>query len=374
MSYQPTTRELIERDPYADWATQAGFRTIFEAESAGCGPGNAHEFSVGKRAPFTDKAVDARKRAEREKRQPAQALEQRFAVMDAAALLKQEIKPVNYVVPFWIPEGLLVLAAAPKVGKSTLILQITVCKAAGLPFWGSDVPAGKVLMIDLETNTRRLRRKLEAAGVTALPPGQLLYATEWPRGMAGVDRIAQQLDADPAITMVVIDTLQRFRDGSGAGKNAYAADYEALAPLQQLCRDRPGLAIVVVHHKRKAASDDPIDSINGSAAIAGAADGIWLMSRKGSDYMLHVQARDWERDEDEFRIERDGGQWRLVDGPRYTPNEAEVLKLLDTAGGMTGPQLGEALGVHRTSAHERLKRMQAGGLVIFRDGAWRPAV
>lgn len=302
------------------------------------------------------------------------AVEERFAVFDAAALLQQEIKPVNYVLPFWIPEGLLVLAAAPKVGKSTLILQASVCKAAGLPFWGSDVPAGKVLMIDLETNPRRLRRKLEAAGVTTLPPGQLLYATEWPRGMAGVDRIAQHLDADPGITMVVIDTLQRFRDGSGAGKNAYAADYEALAPLQQLCRDRPGLAIVAVHHKRKAMSDDPIDSINGSAAIAGAADGIWLMSRKGSDYILHVQARDWERDEDEFRIERDGGRWCLVDGPRYTPNEAEVLKLLDAAGGMTGPQLGEALGVHRTSAHERLKRMQASGLVAFRDGTWRPTV
>jgi len=304
----------------------------------------------------------------------AEEIEKRFAVMDAAALLKQEIKPVNYVVPLWIPEGLLVLAAAPKVGKSTLILQITVCKAAGLPFWGSDVPAGKVLMIDLETNPRRLRRKLEAAGVTSLPPGQLLYATEWPRGMAGVDRIAQYLDADPAITLVVIDTLQRFRESTSGATNAYAADYAALAPLQQLCRDRSGLAIVVVHHRRKAASDDPIDSINGSAAIAGAADGIWLMSRKGSDYMLHVQARDWERDEDEFRIERDAGQWRLVDGPRYTPNEAEVLKLLDAAGGMTGPQLGEALGVHRVTAHERLKRMEARGLVHHSDGAWRPCV
>ncbi len=60
--------------------------------------------------------------------------DRRFAILDAAALLRQEMKPVNYVVPGWIPEGLLLLAAAPKVGKSTLILQISVCKAAGLPF------------------------------------------------------------------------------------------------------------------------------------------------------------------------------------------------------------------------------------------------
>lgn len=303
---------------------------------------------------------------------PATAGE-RFAIHDAASLLLQEIKPVNYVVPGWIPEGLLLLAAAPKVGKSTLILQIAVCKAAGLAFWGVNVPQGKVLMIDLETNERRLRRKLEAAGVTALNPGQLLYATEWPRGAAGIDRIAQALDDDPAISLVVIDTLQRFRDAGGGNRNAYAADYEALAPLQQLCRDRSGLAIVAVHHKRKAASDDPIDSINGSAAIAGAADGIWLMSRRGSDYTLTVQARDWERDEDEFRIERDGGQWSLTDGPRYTDSEREVLSLLDIAKGMNATQLGEALKVSKQSANKRLHRMAGLGMVVYREGSWFPA-
>ncbi len=99
-----------------------------------------------------------------------------------------------------------------------------------------------------------------------------------------------------------------------------------------------------------------------------------MISRKGSDYTLHVQARDWERDEDEFRIERDGGQWALVDGPRFTANEAEVMRLLEAAGGMTGPQLGEALGVHRVTAHERLKRMEARGLVRYFDGAWRVSV
>ena len=71
------------------------------------------------------------------------------SIRDAAALLMQEIEPVRYVIPDWMPEGLLLIAAAPKVGKSTLILQIAAAKAAGLSFWGSDVPIGKVLIIDL---------------------------------------------------------------------------------------------------------------------------------------------------------------------------------------------------------------------------------
>lgn len=294
------------------------------------------------------------------------------AIRDASALLLQEIQPVRYVIPEWMPEGLLLLAASPKVGKSTLILQVAVCMAAGLPFWGNEVPKAKVLIIDLETNERRLRRKLKQAGVTSLDPGMLLYATDWQRGPAGVLQLELMLDNNPDIRLVVIDTLQRFRAASSGKQNAYAADYEALAPLQQLCRDREGLAIAVVHHKRKATSDDPIDSINGSAALAGAADAIWLMSRKGNEYTLHVQARDWERDEDEFRIERDAGRWRLADGPRYTPSEVEVLQHLTIARGMTAPQLGEAMSIGRQSAYERLKRMQDRGSVVYREGAWHP--
>lgn len=290
--------------------------------------------------------------------------------------LHQVRTPVNYVIPQWLPEGLTLLVASPKVGKTTLAMQIVLSLVRGSPFWGQDVPHGKALMIDLETNERRLRRKLQEAGVTAvdLGTGALFYATEWPRGMLGVDEIARVLDNDPEIKLVVIDTLQRFRD-SGTGKqNAYAADYDALAPLQQLCKERPGLSVLVVHHKRKAASDDPIDSINGSAAIAGAADGIWIMSRRADQYTLHIQARDWEQDENEFAIERDSGTWRLVAGPRFTPNQVEVLKLLEQTGGMTGPQLGEALGIHRVAATERLQRMREAGLVRHDGKAWVLAV
>lgn len=298
----------------------------------------------------------------------------RFAIHDAAELLMTELTPVRALVPLWLYEGLGLLVANPKIGKSTLILQIAVAIAGGTDFWGQTVTPAKVLMIDLETNERRLRRKLEEAGAHHLAPGMLLYATNWPRGILGVEQIAVTLDNDPGIKLVVIDTLQRFRDSSSGRQNAYAADYEALAPLQQLCRDRPGLAIVCVHHKRKAAVDDPIDSINGSAAIAGACDAIWIMSRKGTEFTLHIQGRDWEREDDTFNIERADRGWHLVDGPRFTPGEAEILRLLTDAKGMTAPQVGEALKVSRQGALERLSRMRDRGLVAYRDKAWHAAV
>jgi RecA-family ATPase len=291
-------------------------------------------------------------------------------IHDAASLLMTKAQPVRAIVPMWLYEGLGLLVANPKVGKSTLILQIAIAVSSGGTLWGQDVPRAKVLMIDLETNERRLRRKLEEAGATSVEPGWLMYATDWPRGMLGVQTIAETLDANPEIRLVVIDTLQRFRDASAGRQNAYAADYEALAPLQQLCRDRPGLAIVCVHHKRKTAGDDPIDSINGSAAIAGACDAIWIMSRKAGAFELHIQGRDWERDEDTFAIERADRGWHMVSGPRYSNNEAEVLKHLDITGGMSAPQLAEALQIGRQSAYERLTRMRDRGLVRWGNDKW----
>lgn len=320
-------------------------------------------------AQLVDRRVEERGGRTKAVKRAQAALPSSPRILDAAALMKKPLTPVRYAIPGWLPEGLTLLVANPKVGKSTLILQAAVALAGGGDFWGEAVPRGKALMIDLETNERRLRRKLEESGVCDLESGWLLYATEWPRGLLGVEAIAQALDDNPGIRLVVIDTLQRFRDSAGA-KNAYAADYEALAPLQQLCRERPGLAIVAVHHKRKAATDDPIESINGSAAIAGAADGIWILSRKGGEFTLHVQARDWERDEDEFRLERRDGSWELSDAPRFSSADAEVLKHLDVAGGMTPTQLGQALQVSKQAAHKRLRRMEASGLVGCKEGVW----
>ena len=302
-------------------------------------------------------------------------LTRRPAMLDAADIMSRTLAPVRYVIPGWLPEGLTLLVANPKVGKSTLILQVATALASGGEFWGEQVPQAHVLMIDLEMNERRLRRKLPQAGVGTVPPGAMKFAFEWPRGLLGVEEIARVLADDQLIRLVVIDTLQRFRDSS-AGKNAYAADYEALMPLQQLCKERPGLAIVVVHHKRKSkgGDDDLVDSINGSAALAGAADGIWFLGRKGGEFTLNIQARDWERDDDEFRLSRDAGRWELSDAPRFSYSEREVLSLLEKVGPMKTAAIAEALTVSRQAALKRLQRMQELDQVAFREEAWRAVI
>lgn len=40
---------LLDRDTQPAWAIDAGFADVFQAESAGCGPGNWQKFRDGKR-------------------------------------------------------------------------------------------------------------------------------------------------------------------------------------------------------------------------------------------------------------------------------------------------------------------------------------
>ena len=47
---QRTTEDLLDCDPRPPWLEGTGFDDVWQAESAGCGPGNARQFSNGQRA------------------------------------------------------------------------------------------------------------------------------------------------------------------------------------------------------------------------------------------------------------------------------------------------------------------------------------
>ena len=97
----------------------------------------------------------------------------------------------------------------------------------------------------------------------------------------------------------VIDVLAKVRKPTG-NKQLYEADYEALTGLTQLAGEL-GLAIVVVHHTRKMASDDLMETVSGSFGISGAVDTILVLANKASGTVLDVRGRDVESRE--FAIE-----------------------------------------------------------------------
>src|SRR5690606_31243854 len=122
----------------------------------------------------------------------------------------------------------------------------------------------------------RLRR-ITAPGETW--PEALTIATTWPRFDAdGLELLAELIDSG-GYRVVVIDTLGRVRTPR-KGKDGYQEDTDAIGQIHDLARERPGLAVLVIHHNRKDDSpDDYIDALSGTTGITGVADHIAVLQR-----------------------------------------------------------------------------------------------
>jgi hypothetical protein len=68
------------------------------------------------------------------------------------------------------------------------------------------------------------------------------------------------------VAFVAVDVFKLVRPATIRGQQAYEADYNALTGLQKLARDLT-IAIIVVHHTRKADSDDLIDKVSGTFGL-----------------------------------------------------------------------------------------------------------
>src|SRR5262249_5421693 len=109
---------------------------------------------------------------------------------------------------------------------------------------------------------------------------------------------------------VVIDVLEKVRKAT-SGKQIYAADYEAITGLTRLAAEL-GIAIIVLHHTRKLASDDLMETVSGSFGITGAADTILVMANKASGAVLDVRGRDVESNEFAIEFSKETCRWRIL--------------------------------------------------------------
>lgn len=222
-------------------------------------------------------------------------------LINGTDLLKQQFPPIKWAVPNLIAEGVSILAGAPKMGKSWLMLDFCIALACGGKVLGQlQVQQGSVLYLALEDNPRRLQQrvcKLIPSPSTDL--GSLNFMVQCSRlNEGGLDEITQWLDKHSDARLVVIDTLARVKPPS-RGRNAYEEDYEAVIGLKQLA-DRYSVPIVVVHHLRKERATDPMERISGSTGLTGAVDGWLLLDRERGkhDAVLYVTGRDIEEDQE----------------------------------------------------------------------------
>ena len=215
-------------------------------------------------------------------------------MVSARWLMEQTFPPLEYVVPGLIPEGLSLLAAPPKIGKSWMVLGLGLaCASGGFAFGQLPVQRRPVLYLALEDGFRRLQSRLTALGVREAPDILHLKATIQPR--ATLATINEFMDLyDDHHPLVVLDTLGRAMPPVVANEPSYQRDYRITSALKSSCDSHRGSSLIVVHHTRKADSADFLDAVSGTQGIAGAADTVMVLKRARQERsaVLSVTSRD----------------------------------------------------------------------------------
>jgi hypothetical protein len=256
---------------------------------------------------------------------------ERATFFTADQLVQTEFPEPRWAVHGLIPEGLTLLAGAPKLGKSWLALGMACAIARGAPVLGKiDTAPGPVLYCALEDTPRRLKSRLQILGGTA--PAGLSITTALPEMPLAVDLIAEWLDEHRDARLVVVDVLGKIRPAAGTNSDRYEHDYRVIGHLKRLA-DNYSVAVVVVTHTRKMADGDVFNTVTGSTGLTGAADTTLVLqrARNAMTAALHVTGRDVEESEYALTFDASRGAWDL-DGQALAEAAARAAELRATAG------------------------------------------
>ena len=247
-------------------------------------------------------------------------VQQHLQTIDADTLLSTTLPPTRFIIDRLLPQGLHILAGAPKVGKSWLALWLCLQVAQGSNVWDFPTHGGTVLYLCLEDSLTRIQSRLFQIADDA--PEALHFATIAAGIGQGLEvQLTNFLAQHPDTSLVVIDTLQRVRNTSDGG-NPYASDYRDISALKALA-DKHHIAILLIHHLRKLNDDDPMNMISGTTGISGATDSNFVLKerkRGSSEATLHCTGRDIEYRELPLVFDKTGYTWRLTE-----PVEAERI-------------------------------------------------
>jgi hypothetical protein len=252
-----------------------------------------------------------------------------FYAVDGETLMSQFLAPIKFFISSLLPQGLHILAGAPKIGKSWLALWLCLQVAKGEAVWNCQTIKSTTLYLCLEDSYSRIQSRLFDITDDA-PPNVYFSIIAKGIGNGLEEQIENFIKEHSDTSLIVIDTLQKVR--SISNDNAYASDYREIGILKTLA-DKLGIAILLIHHLRKQLDDDPMNMVSGTTAITGAVDSSFILKqdKRGSDNaVLICDGRDIEYRELQISFDREEHLWKLIrdslnEKPEPTDNTISVV-------------------------------------------------
>ncbi|MBD5103291.1 MAG: AAA family ATPase [Ruminococcaceae bacterium] len=230
----------------------------------------------------------------------------KLELISSVEIMNTPMKKQRFIVDGMIYPGLHILSGDPKIGKSWMMLDMCLAVAKGESFLGRKTEQGQVVYMALEDTFVSLQSRMYE--LTDEPSENLSFALIVNSIGSGLEEDLQECKNQfPNLKLVVIDTLQKIRNTIDT---KYGADYRELSALKSLA-DSIGIAIVLVHHNRKAHDSNPNNLISGTNGIAGCADGLLVFTRNSENAKLHISGRG--APSLELNLKREKAKWILLD-------------------------------------------------------------
>lgn len=271
----------------------------------------------------------------------------------------------------WIWHGFIaknlvtLISAAPKTGKTTLLVYLLAALESGGDFLGQHIEKTKVLIVTEESKAGWCNKR-DAAGLLGENAGIIprflcsrRSAVDWEEAILDLRNLCQQKD----IKLVIFDTISYFWLVSD--ENQATPVNDALRPLHNLTE--VGIGVVLVHHDRKSGGSS-VDSSRGSSALTGFVDIIISLKKgDGGKRILKSDGRFSDETPSELTIELIDEHYVLIAGDASTSEKTNkfdevVLPHIPTEGITTQNLLTklEANGVsplpNRTTLQRWLKK------------------
>lgn len=252
--------------------------------------------------------------------------------VEADELLAKQFPPIKWAVEGLLSSGLALLGGPPKMSKSLVALDMALGVACGGRALSElTCHQGDVLYLSLDNDSeRRLAdrvRYLMSYDTRTIP---IEFHVDWPTGDEAVSAVREWIvekreeGRDPRF--VVVDTLVKAEpqfEGDGR-ENSYACSVAVLSRWAKLGTEMD-VAILAVHHDRKARDDDDwLNRFTGSRGITATAQTLLMLDVKRGEHTgwLRVSGRDIETDDLELR--RFGWTWACLTPPSgivFAPGE-----------------------------------------------------
>jgi hypothetical protein len=214
----------------------------------------------------------------------AEVVRDKFGFTSLGALLDEPEEETSWIVEELLPSsGFSIIAAKPKVGKSTLARQLALCVAQGASFLGRNTTKGPVLYVALEEKRDEVKKHFKMLGAKG---NEDLHSYMGSAPNEASQWLTKEVKSRKPV-LVIIDTLFRFARVTDV--NDYAKVTAALDPLLALARENAA-HLMVIHHARKGGGDGG-DSTLGSTAIFGSVDTSIILKKTDGKRTIETQQR-----------------------------------------------------------------------------------